>query len=254
MADNFDDLVLRGRKIRVNAEGFVSLTDIHRSGGFSVNKKPSQWQRLPSTNPLIIATYERVVGKSHKGGFKTSVVYRATAEGTWAHPILAAAYAGYLSPKLEVEMREVWLRFRAGDATLADEILQKATPEDNEWVARRAMGRSVRGHYTKELHERGVVHPKDYAICTNETYQGLFDAPATKLKEKRGLDRRANLRDHLSIKELAFLAASEALAVERMEDEDSAGFGECRSATSNAAGAIRSAIEADRKSRQKRLS
>jgi len=28
--------------------------------------------------------------------------------GTFAHPILAAAFAGYLSPKLELEVREIW--------------------------------------------------------------------------------------------------------------------------------------------------
>lgn len=249
-----DEFKLRGNLIRVDAEGFVSLNDIHRAAGFSENKRPAQWQRLPTTNPLIIATYERVVGKSHKGSFKTSAVYRATtATGTWAHPILAAAYAGYLKPELEVEMREVWLRYRSSDATLADEILQQATSEQNEWAARRAMGRSVRGAYTAELHERGVIQSMHFAICTNETYSGLFGSPAKKLKEVRGLPKKANLRDHMSMKELAFLAASEALAVERMEDEDADGFPECKTATAKAAGAIRSAIDTDRQNRQRKL-
>lgn len=248
------ELVLRGRKVRVDELGFVSLNDIHRAAGFKVNKRPAQWQRLPTTNPLIIATYERVVGKSHKGTFRTSAVYRATtAEGTWAHPILAAAYAGYLSPELEVEMREIWLRFKSADPTLADEVMQRATAEQNEWVARRAMGRSVRGAYTAELHERGVTEPLHFAICTNETYSGLFGAPAKKLKDERGLAKSASLRDNMSMKELAFLAASEALAVERMEEEEADGFPECKTATAKAAGAIRSAIDNDRQSRQRKL-
>lgn len=245
---------LRGKLIRVDSDGFVSLNDIHKAAGFSANKRPAQWQRLPTTNPLIIATYERVVGKSHKDSFKTSAVYRATrSTGTWAHPILAAAYAGYLKPELEVEMREVWLRYRSSDARLADEILQQATSEQNEWAARRAMGRAVRGAYTAELHERGVTQPLQFAICTNETYSGLFGSPAKKLKEARGIPERANLRDHMSMKELAFLAASEALAVERMEDEDADGFPECKTATAKAAGAIRTAIDADRQNRQRKL-
>lgn len=243
---------LRGKSIRVDAEGFVSLNDIHRAAGFKTTKRPYDWQRNPTTNPLIIATYERVTGKSRKG-YRMSAVYRATAEGTWAHPILAAAYAGYLKPELEVEMREVWLRYRAADATLADEVLARATGEQNEWAARRAMGRAVRGAYTAELHERGVTKPLHFAICTNETYSGLFGSPAKKLKEVRGIPEKANLRDHMSMKELAFLAASEALAVERMEDEDADGFPECKTATSKAAGAIRSAIDADRQNRQRKL-
>lgn len=48
--------------------------------------------------------------------------------GTFAHPVLALAYSEYLSPKLAVEVREVFLRYRAADATLADEILEKASP------------------------------------------------------------------------------------------------------------------------------
>jgi hypothetical protein len=243
---------LRGKFIRVDSEGFVSLNDIHRAAGFRTTKRPYDWQRDPSTNPLIIATYERVTGKSRKA-YRMSAVYRATAEGTWAHPILAAAYAGYLKPELEVEMREVWLRYRSADATLADEILQKATGEQNEWAARRAMGRAVRGAYTAELHGRGVTEPLQFAICTNETYSGLFGSPAKKLKEERGIAKSASLRDNMSMKELAFLAASEALAVERMEEEDADGFPECKTATAKAAGSIRSAIDADRKDRQKKL-
>lgn len=52
---------------------------------------------------------------------------------------MAAAYAGYLDPNLEVEIREVWLRYRAGDATLADEILQRASAEANHWAGMRAL-------------------------------------------------------------------------------------------------------------------
>jgi hypothetical protein len=43
--------------------------------------------------------------------------------------------AGYLSLKLEVEIREVWLRFKAADPALADDVLRRATAEANEWPA-----------------------------------------------------------------------------------------------------------------------
>jgi hypothetical protein len=243
---------LRGKFIQVDVNGLVSLNDIHKAAGFRTSKRPFDWQRIPSTNALIIATYERVTGDSRKV-YRMSAVYKVTAEGTWAHPILAAAYAGYLKPELEVEMREVWLRYRSADPALADEILQRATGEQNEWAARRAMGRAVRGAYTAELHERGVTEPLHYATCTNETYSGLFGSTAKKLKESRGLPKSANLRDHMSMKELAFLAASEALAIERMEDVEAKGFPECKTATSKAACAIRSAITSDRQDRQRKL-
>lgn len=158
MANDTGDLIFRGRKIRVDEDGFVSLNDIHAAAGFSKNKRPYDWQRLPTTNPLIIATYERVTGKSRKSKFRTSNVYKAVSGlGTWAHPILAAAYAGYLKPELEVEMREVWLRYRAADPTLADEVLERATDEQNEWAAVRALGRAKRNEYTKTLSEHQAL-------------------------------------------------------------------------------------------------
>ena len=113
MVKNIGDLILRGKKIRVDDEGFVSLNDIHKASGFSTNRRPIDWHRLPTTGPLIIATHERIVGKSHQSKFRTSDVYRAksgAAGGTWAHPILAASYAGYLKPELEVEAAELLKR------------------------------------------------------------------------------------------------------------------------------------------------
>jgi len=247
-----NEFSLRGRKIRVKEDGFVSLNDIHSSGGFSVNKRPAQWQRLPSTNPLIIATYERVVGKSHKGKFKASLVYRTSSEGTWAHPILAAAYAGYLSPKLEVEMREVWLRYRAADATLADEVLARASDADNEWAATRAISRVKRNQYTTTLSEHGV-EGFGFASCTNAVYGALFDADAKKLKEAKGLSKTANLRDRMSNDELVYVMMAETLAKGRIEDESPLGNGPCAQATKRSAAYVRQAIELDKKDRQKSL-
>ena len=151
-----------------------------------------------------------------------------------------------------MEVNEVFLRYRSGDARLADEVLERSDARGNEWVARRAMARSVRTSYTNELSERGVKKPQHFAICTNETYLGLFDATAKTLKTAKGI-KSGSLRDGMSMKELAFIAASEALSVERMEEEASSGFSECRTATSRSANAIRSAIDSDRNSRQKRL-
>jgi hypothetical protein len=130
------DLKIRGQLIRSDVNGLISLTDIWAAAGFTVNQKPGQWQRLDSSQKLMMALMERIVEKSHNSGkiAVKSVYYAKGAGGTFAHPVLACAYAGYLSPRLEVEVREVWLRYRAGDANLADEILEKASPEANEWA------------------------------------------------------------------------------------------------------------------------
>jgi hypothetical protein len=139
--------------------------------------------------------------------------------GTFAHPILAAAYAGYLSPKLEIETREVWLRYRSGDPTLADEILQKASPEDNQWVGVRALGRSKRVEFTAVLQEHGV-EGIGYALCTDAVYEGLFDANAQQLRVDKGLVKKsAKLRDAMDTDELVSVMFAESLARSRIVDE-----------------------------------
>lgn len=179
MDENTQDsypLTVRGRRIRVDEDGLFNLTDIWSAAGFKVNQKPAQWWRSPVTQKLAVALLERIFGNSPKAKVRVSAIFRFRGrDGTWAHPVLACAYAGYLSPKLEVEVREVWLRCRAGDATLADDILERASPEANEWAATRAIGRATRSRYLsapaawcreaarlRYLHQRdlpGIVRP-----------------------------------------------------------------------------------------------
>lgn len=246
-------LAVRGRLIRVDENGLVSLTDVWSAAGFKVNQRPAQWWRLPSTQKLSVALLDRLMGKSHKGEkYRVSSVYYASrANGAFGHPILACAYAGYLSPKLEVEVREVWLRFRAGDATLADEILNKASPEANEWAATRALGRATRSRYVSTLRQHGVEAPVDYAVCTNETYLALFDRTASDLKKDKGLKKHNSLRDSMASNDLAYLMAAEALSTERIDDTDCRGTPACKDATQTSARHIREAIEKDRANRQR---
>lgn len=249
------ELVLRGRKVRIGEDGFVCLNDIQRAAGFSKNRRPVDWYRLPSTGPFILAAYERIVGKSHQSKIRIANVYRAasgTSGGTWAHPIIAAAYAGYLSPKLEVEMREIWLRFKAADPTLADDILQRATDEQNEWVATRALGRAKRNQFTETLKQHNVTG-YGYGNCTNAVYKEVLGGTSKALLKARDLPEKANLRDKMSKDELVYVMMAETLARERIEDEKPTGNAPCERATQKSASFVRQAIEMDRKDRQKPL-
>ena len=172
--------------------------------------------------------------------------------GTFAHPVLAAAYAGYLSPKLEIEIRETWLRFKKADAALADEVLQRASREDNRWAGVRAMSRAKRNDYTDTLRDHGV-NGRGYAQCTNSVYRNVLDGTAAIIRAQRGFPPGANLRDRLEIDKLAYVTAAETLATDRIGDEDCYGNRECEVATSRSAGFIREAIERDKKDRQRRL-
>lgn len=247
------DLFVRDRAVRFDPAGLAKLNDIWAASGAPKNRTPSDWLRLPTTTRFVGALATRITGKSRdlSKSEMRSVYYKERGIGTFGDVRLAVAYAEYLDPHLAVEVREVFLRFKMADATLADDLLERATVEANEWVARRAISRAVRNQYTSQLSHRGVRDGREYSICTNETYQRILGGTAKQVKVRRQLPDKANLRDSLSLSELAYLAASEALAVERMEDEDSQGFVECQSATIKSAGVIGGAINADRMSRRK---
>lgn len=244
-------LKIRGKIIRVDKHGLVCLNDIWRAAGFSKNLKPGDWMRLGTVHRLIEAVLKRITGRSSNWTKKEikSASYTKVGQngGTFADVRLALAYAEYLNPKLAVEVREVYLRFKTGDATLADDVLQRASAEANEWAARRAMSRVIRNTYTEALSYHGVSLPIDFANCTNETYLGLFGKTAKQLKKQNGIS--GNLRDHMDIRELAYVMAAEALSSERIEDQQCNGPHECRHATKRSARFISSAIAADRRDR-----
>jgi len=110
-------LTLRGKLLNEDKPGNIRLNDIWISAGSPKNKRPNDWKRGASED-LIWTLWERVTGNSRnaqKCDYKT-MFYASQGRGTFAHPILAAAYAGYLDSKLQIEIHEVWLRYRGGDA------------------------------------------------------------------------------------------------------------------------------------------
>jgi KilA-N domain len=249
-------LVVRGSRIYEDANGHVRLDDLWKAAKVSASKQPKHW-RATVVAKALIAELQKKVTTSYINENKAiiPVIYAKVGrgnEGTFAHPIIAAAYAGYLSPKLEIEVREVWLRFRSGDATLADEILQRATAEANRWAGTRAIFRSQRVAFTDTL-KKHYVTGKGYMECTEVVYAKLLGGRSYEIRDARGLEPRVNVRDNLSTAELSFVMAAEALAAERIEQEIRLGNDECIDATEKSASAIHDAIETDRKSRQPRL-
>ena len=196
------------------------------------------------------------MGKSHnyqkEDILKVYRTKRGPDGGTYADIRLALDYAEYLNPKLAIEVKEVFLRYKAADPTLADEILQRASAEDNRWAGIRALSRSNRNTYTQTLKEHGVV-AKGYMDCTEAVYQALLGGKSYELRARRGLPPKTNLRDHMNVEELSYVMAAEALSAERIAEEERQGNHQCAEASSIGSAAIRNAIDADRRNRQKRL-
>lgn len=249
-------LVIRGKRIREDSLGHICLDDIWKAAKATAGREPRRWRDVHATKRLEEELQKKIAItalKENKSIYPVAYSKRGRGSpGTFAHPILAAAYAGYLSPKLEIEVREIWLRYRKGDAALADEILQRATPTDNEWAAVRALARSKRVSYTNTLRDHGVTG-RGYPLCTNAVYRQILDGTAQQLKAARGLPSKANLRDDLDTDDLSFVMAAEVLAADRIRDEDRHGNYDCADASKRSAGFIREAVERDKKDRQKRL-
>jgi len=246
-------LTIRGQQISQDEHGRLNLDDLWSIAQAAPTKRPAFWKVGKAATSLVRALAQKIGISDNKSGAEADPVIYAKPgrgnKGTFAHPIIATAYAGYLSPALEVEVREVWLRYCAGDATLADDILQRASAEANHWAGVRALARSNRVKYTDVLKAHGVVD-RGYMECTEATYECLLGGPSWKLRSERSLPKKANLRDHLKADELSYVMAAEALAAERIADEARHGNIGCREASALGATAIRAAIEADRRSRQ----
>lgn len=244
-------LVLRGVEVSQDEDNRICLDDLWRLSGGSPGRTPKQWRRTGPATALERALQEKV-GNPHLFGSVISAKRGRGAKGTFAHPIIAAAYAGYLDPGLEVEIRDVWLRYRSGDPTLADDILQRASAEANHWAGVRALSRSRRRSYTDVLKAHGVAQ-KGYMECTEAVYLHLLGGKSYQIRAAMKLKPKANLREHLEADNLAYIMAAEALSAERIQEEERRGNAACAQASAISAQAIRRAIEDDRRNRQHRL-
>ena len=248
------EIILRGHKLTEDSTGQILLDDIWEMARAPKHKRPANWKIGAAARSLISALKLKIGISNIKDGEPIYAKRGQGQKGTFAHPILAAAYAGYLDPDLEIEVREVWLRYRAGDATLADEILQRASADANKWAGIRALSRAQRIGYTDVLKAHGVTGKDGYMGCTEAVYMHLLGGKSYELRNALGLPKGANLRDSVGIDNLSYLMAAEALAADRIEDEGCMGNAECVEASAISAAAIRNAVESDRLSRTRKPS
>ena len=250
LSGNTGSLVVRGHCVREDGKGRIRLDDLWEAAGQKIGKAPRFWRVTRAYKDLLSALKSKVGIPNNSTDVLVSAGRGRFSEGTYAHPILAAAYAGYLDPKLEVEVREVWLRYRAGDATLADEILQRASEEANHWAGVRALARSGRVKFTDTLKAHGVIGKDGYIGCTEAVYAALLDGRSYQIRQRMGLPAKSNLRDNLNATALASVMLAEALSAERIEEEQRQGNAECAHATWVSASSVRAAVDRDRSNRK----
>jgi len=103
-----------------------------------------------------------------------------------------------------------------------------AKRNNNLWLKERSHGIKIRKKETSVLQEHGV-NGIGYAVCTHETYCGLFGASVKELKEQYGLPTKANWRDFATIEDLAKLSFTENLSTQKIQKTGARGNDQCAS-------------------------
>lgn len=226
-------LVIAGAVVRTNDAGLVSLNDIHGAaqvGGMAEGKAdPREWSRQAGADFIDFVASNLNVGKSHIYQSK-----RGKGGGTFAHWQIALAYAKYLSPALHMQVNEVYARFKSGDVTLADEIADKASPEQQEWLATRLNGKVARNQLTSTLAAHGV-NGKGYPDCTNAIYKPILGGKKSEICAQRGLRKTTNLRDLMDHEQLTRTSLAEIVARKNIERFNVRGNEKCANECARAA-------------------
>lgn len=220
MSDNGPNLVLRNKQVATDENGNVCLNDLWRLGGEDDNRRPNKWWRGKAAKALLDALSTKIGRISpNLSEEKIQELYYSTGRGraarTFAHPVLALAYAEFVEPELGVDIRTVFLRYRANDVNLALEIIENLT-EQAEYDELRVKLRNL----VKEHNKLSAVAAKEAGVTNFEAYNGAGLAglyggmTKAQLLKHKGLPSEAHHLDHAGHEELAanYFKATQATA------------------------------------------
>ena len=160
-------------------------------------------------------------------------------------------------PSKKAEPFKMWLaevgRQRLEDYQDPTQVLERFKQHfrnlgrDEEWINARLNNIVARNDLTDEWQERGVKMGLEYAILTNLIHSGAFDIDIKEHKAIKKL-KKENLRDHMTIIEIALSTLAEATSAEITRAKDAQGFEQNKDAAQKGgaiAGDARKRIEAE---------
>lgn len=228
--------------VRKDDEGKLCLTDLWKLAGSDENKRPVIWQRHETT-----IAFCRAVCVFLKGDLKSLLkTTKGKGGATWAHEQIALEYAQYLDPNLAIVVNQNFFE-RIEEEKDPDKIGKRyiKTWEKKgmspEWIKQRFEGISTRNIFTAKLKAAGVEH-EGYRNCTNAIYTPLYGGTSNVVREKKGLDRKDNIRDHLPPVELAAIQLAELMASDSIEKNHLHGNAQCELAATKAGRAVANAL------------
>lgn len=101
--------VIAGLEITMDKHGRFNLNAIHHASGEGSHKRPSIWRATKQAHELI----SELEDQSQNSGFGPIEARRGgKMAGTYAHELLAVSYAGWISPKFQLHVNQVFLDYR----------------------------------------------------------------------------------------------------------------------------------------------
>lgn len=249
MIETKSDLILRGKRISTDAGGNVRLNDLWHLAGEDDNRRPNKWWRGQGAKVLVSALITKIgrVSPNLPTPPENAFYYsngRGRASSTFAHPVLALAYAEFLQPELGVEVREVFLRVKANDLNIAIEIIENLTEQAEYDELRVKLRQLVKDHNKMSA---GVA--KDAGVTNFEAYNGaglsgLYGGlTKASLLRHKGLPEDADRLEHAGHEELAanYFKATQAIA--KLKREKIKGQGAANEAHREVGEAVRETIK-----------
>ncbi|MBT2772904.1 KilA-N domain-containing protein [Halomonas sp. ISL-60] len=138
---NFDNKlpVIAGHEITTDEHGRFNLNAIHRASRAGRQKRPSYWIATKQAQELINEVKSQSANlhfghseQSPDSGFGDSdqdknsclapihAYHGGATPGTFAHELLAISYAGWISPKFQLQVNQVFLDYRMGKLQQAE--------------------------------------------------------------------------------------------------------------------------------------
>jgi len=101
----------------------------------------------------------------------------------------------------------------------------------NEWIQRRMSGQETRNKLTDYWKDHDIKEGKEYATLTNIIHQECFGSSINKHQKLKGLEKKHNLRDHMTEAELLFTALAELSTRQIAESMNAKGLTENKNAS-----------------------
>lgn len=109
--------VIAGISIPVDSEGRYNLNALHKASGGNTNKAPAQWMRTQQSREIVQEVIDMQICTSPIDSVKGGLT-----QGTFAHELLAVSYAGWISPKFQLQVNQAFLDMKSGKLKPVSEL------------------------------------------------------------------------------------------------------------------------------------